>query len=57
MISCIPCWLKSAVAENVEMAAVDEPAIQQRPAEPVVQQTETEIVDETKYMNFLEFCR
>jgi len=45
------------VAENVEMAAVDEPAIQQRPAEPVVQQTETEIVDETKYMNFLEFCR
>jgi len=37
----------------MEMTPVDEaPAVvQQKPAEPVVQQAETEIVDETKYLH------
>ena len=40
-------------AVNMEMTPVDEPpaVVQQRPAEPVVQQAETEIVDETKYVH------
>jgi len=44
----------------METTAAEEPVIvQQRPAEPVIQQAETEIVDETKYrhscMSFYNF--
>jgi len=37
------------------MTAVDEPAVVQRPTEPIVQQAETEVVNETKYVQSTEF--
>jgi len=52
--------MQSTLAVNVEPTPAEEPAvIQQRPAEPVVQQAETEIVDETKYVRYckMHICR
>ena len=37
----------------MEMTAVDEPAVVQRPTEPIVQQAETEVVNETKYILYI----
>lgn len=54
VMSLCRCGMQStAPAVNMEMTPVDEPpaVVQQRPTEPVVQQTETEIVDETKYLH------
>jgi len=48
----------SSLAVNMEMTTVDDPVVvqqQQRPAEPIVQQAETEIVDETKYVHSFRF--
>jgi len=42
--------LQPTPAVIMEMTAVDEPAVVQRPTEPIVQQAETEIVNETKYV-------
>jgi len=48
--------VQSTQAANIETTAAEEPAVvQQQPAEPVVPQAETEIVDETKYMHSAAF--
>jgi len=39
------------------MATVEDSAVVQRPNEPIVQQAETEIVDETKYVQCIKQLR
>jgi len=50
VICFVLCRMQATPAAVIEMTAIDEPAVVQRPTEPIVQQAETEIVDETKYV-------